>query len=319
MDFITTLPMTKENHDAVMVIVDKLTKLVMFIPTRTDTDTVKTAKKFFNHWYKWFGLPKKIISDRDGRFIRRFWKELVRLTQTRLAMSASHHPQTDGQTEKTNITLAEMIRHYINYQQNNWDEFLPALEHANNCSVHATTGLAPFMMKFGQIPRKMADILIEPSSTSIESVDEFFKRLQGMVTSAVTAIDQANKTAEGYANRSRRDFQFGVGNSVLLSIKYFIPEAFRERERKLAARFAGPYEIIEVIYPVAYRLQLPVGTKAHDEFHESMLTPYHNDANTKRATLRPLPVVMQDGEEEFEVESIISHRRQRSKSQYLLK
>jgi hypothetical protein len=79
MDFITTLPMTKENHDAVMVIVDKLTKLVMFIPTRTDIDTVETAKKFFNHWYRWFGLPKKIISDRDGRFISRFWKELFRL------------------------------------------------------------------------------------------------------------------------------------------------------------------------------------------------------------------------------------------------
>jgi hypothetical protein len=66
MDFITTLPGTKENNDAVMVIVDKLTKLVMFIITRTDMDTVETAKKFFNHWYRWFGLPKKIISDRDG-------------------------------------------------------------------------------------------------------------------------------------------------------------------------------------------------------------------------------------------------------------
>jgi hypothetical protein len=72
MEFITTLPVTKYNHDAVMVIVNKLTKLVMFIPTRTDMDTVETAKKFFNHWFRWFGLPKKIISDRDGRFISRF-------------------------------------------------------------------------------------------------------------------------------------------------------------------------------------------------------------------------------------------------------
>jgi hypothetical protein len=63
---------TKENHDAVMVIVDKLTKLVMFIPTRTDMDTVETAEKFFSNLYRWFGVPKKIISDRDGRFISRF-------------------------------------------------------------------------------------------------------------------------------------------------------------------------------------------------------------------------------------------------------
>jgi Chromo (CHRromatin Organisation MOdifier) domain len=175
------------------------------------------------------------------------------------------------------------------------------------------------MMTLDQIPRNMADILIEPSSTSVESVSEFFKRFQELVTSAVTSIDQANKTAEGYANRSRRDFQFGLGDAVLLSTKYFIPEAFRDRKRKLAAKFAGPYEIIEVISPVSYRLQLPLGTKAHNVFHASVLKPYHGDANTERATLPPLPVVMQDGEEEFEVETTISHRRQRDKSQYLVK
>jgi hypothetical protein len=120
MEFITTFPVTKENHDAVVVIVDKLFKLVIFIPTRTDMDTVETAKKFFNHWYRWFGLPTKIISNRDGRFISRFWKEIFRLTQTRMAMSTSYHPQTDGQTEKAKRTLDEMIRHRIYYQQNNW-------------------------------------------------------------------------------------------------------------------------------------------------------------------------------------------------------
>jgi Integrase zinc binding domain len=73
MDVITTLPETKANHDEMMVIVDKLTKMVIFIPTRTDMDTLTTAKLFFNHWYMWFGLPKKIVSDRDGRLISKFW------------------------------------------------------------------------------------------------------------------------------------------------------------------------------------------------------------------------------------------------------
>jgi hypothetical protein len=80
-----------------------------------------------------------------------------------------------------------------------------------NSSVHATTGLAPFMMNFGQIPRSMADILIQPSSTSVECASEFLLRMQEMVKKAVASIEQAKKTAEGYANRSRRDFQFGVG------------------------------------------------------------------------------------------------------------
>ena len=133
-------------------------------------------------------------------------------------MSASHHPQTDGQTEKASRTLEEMIRLYINYQQNNWADVLSALEHADNSSVPDTTGLAPFMMTFGQIPRNMAESLIEPSFTSVECVSEFVERMQGLVTSAVTSIDQANKTAEGYANRSRRDFcstTFWVGRAGL--------------------------------------------------------------------------------------------------------
>jgi hypothetical protein len=81
--------------------------------------------------------------------------------------------------------------------------------------------------------------------------------MQEMVTKTVASIEQGNKTADGYANRSRRDFQFGLGDGVLLSTKYFIPAAFRNRKRKLAAKFAGPFEIIEVILPVAYRLRLP--------------------------------------------------------------
>jgi hypothetical protein len=86
----------------------------------------------------------------------------------------------------------------------------------------------------------MADILIQPSSTSVECMSEFVLRMQEMVTNAVASIEQANKTTEGYANRSRRDSQFGLGDGVLLSTKHFIPEAFRDRKWKLAAKFAGP-------------------------------------------------------------------------------
>jgi hypothetical protein len=212
-----------------------------------------------------------------------------------------------------------MIRHFINYQQINWDELLPGLEHSHSSSVHVTTGLAHFMMTFGQIPRSMADIRIQPSSTSVECVSEFVLRMQEMVTNAVASIEHANMTAEGYANRSRRDFQFGLGDGVLLSTKYFIPEAFRDMKQKLAAKFAGPYEIIEVVSPVAYRLRLPVRTKANDVFHASMLKPCHGDAKPERTSLPPLPVVIRDGEEEFEVENVVSYRRLRDKPQYLIK
>jgi hypothetical protein len=91
---------------------------------------VGSAKLFFNHWYRQDGLPRKFLSDRDGRFVGKFWQDLFRLTQVHLAMTSSHRPQTDGQTERTNRTMEEMLRHYVNYRQNNLDEVLPALEYA---------------------------------------------------------------------------------------------------------------------------------------------------------------------------------------------
>jgi hypothetical protein len=96
-------------------------------------------------------------------------------------------------------------------------------------------------------------------------------------------------------NKSRRVFQLGVGDVVLLSTKYFIPEAFNDIKKKLASKFAGPEVIIEGISHVAYRLQPPVGTTAYDLFLASMLKPYYGDENSERATLPPLPVIMQDG------------------------
>jgi hypothetical protein len=109
--------------------------------------------------------------------------------------------------------------------------------------------------------------------------------MQEMVTNAVASIEQANKTAGGLANCSRRDFEFFSGDRVLISTKYVIPDDFRDRKRKLAANFAGPNEIIEVISTISYHLRLPIWAKAHDFFHASMLNPYHGDSKTNRTSL----------------------------------
>jgi hypothetical protein len=106
-----------------------------------------------------------------------------------------------------------------------------------------------------------------------------------MVTNAVASIEQTNKTAGGFDNCSRRDFEFFSGDKVLISTKYVIPDYFRDRKRKLAAKFAGPNEIIEVLSTIYYLLKLPIWTKAHNVFHASMLNPYHDDSKTNRTAL----------------------------------
>jgi hypothetical protein len=82
-------------------------------------------------------------------------------------MSSSHHPQTDGQTERTKRTMEETLRHYVNYRQNNWDGVLPALEHAYNNSVDATTRQVPFELLYGRKPLEFKDFLLLSPTTTV--------------------------------------------------------------------------------------------------------------------------------------------------------
>ena len=102
MDFITPLPLTKSKNSAIYVIVDRLSKLVHFVPTTKNVNADITAKLFLNHVYRHHGIPDVIISDKDSIFLSKFWKELFRLLGTKLRPSSAYHPETDEQTEIMN-------------------------------------------------------------------------------------------------------------------------------------------------------------------------------------------------------------------------
>src|SRR4051812_16204633 len=112
MDFIIQLPPTKKGHDAIFVVVDKLSKTIKAIPTTTNITAPEVADLFFHHIFRHFGLPSTIISDRDSRFTGKFSQTLWAKLGTKLAMSTAFHPQTDGQTERANQVLEQVLRNY---------------------------------------------------------------------------------------------------------------------------------------------------------------------------------------------------------------
>ncbi|KAJ9521268.1 hypothetical protein QJQ45_023012 [Haematococcus lacustris] len=114
MDFIGPLPATPRGHTMIFTIVDKLSKMIHLIPTTTTATAHDTARLFFDHIFKHHGLPEAIISDRDPKFTSDFWTSLFHLTGTRLLLSSAYHPQTDGQTERANRTVEDMLRPYVN-------------------------------------------------------------------------------------------------------------------------------------------------------------------------------------------------------------
>jgi hypothetical protein len=148
MDLITDLPITKRGHDAVVTFVDRMTKMVHFAPTTKTVGVEAIAQVFMHTWYKHHGLPRIIISDRDRRFLSHFWQALFKALGTELRFSTAFHPQTDGQSERANRTLEEVLRHFVSPRQDDWDDHLDLAEFAINDSVSPSTGYTPFYLAY---------------------------------------------------------------------------------------------------------------------------------------------------------------------------
>ena len=273
MDLITKLPETTRGNDAIIVFVDKFSKMVHYAATTTTCTAVEVARIFFDTVVKVHGVPKHIISDRDPRFTSRFWKQLWNLLGTELKMSTSHHPQTDGQTERSNRTLEDILRHYVGKQQNDWDDHLTAAEIAVNSSVHASTGFTPLYLNYGDHPFFPTHIPLDTISNN--TVYELMQQLQQNIELARSNMENARDKQTYYANQHRRDLVFKEGEEVWLSTQHLnLPDGIT---RKLSSRYTGPFKILHVSSPVTYKLDIPaewVKKRVHPVFHVSLLKRY---------------------------------------------
>ena len=127
LDLITDLPLS-EGHDSIVVFVDMLTKMAHFAPTNKTLDTTGLAHLFMQHVVKHHGLPKVLVSDRDPRMTSEFWRSLFNQLGFRLNMSTAYHPQTDGQTERTNRMLDQILCTFVHPFHGDWAKNLPMAE-----------------------------------------------------------------------------------------------------------------------------------------------------------------------------------------------
>jgi len=130
-DFVVELPKSS-GHDAVMTVVDSISKRVHFIPTHTTVTAEGAARLFLHHVWKLHGLPKRVVFDRKPQFVASFTKELYRLLGIRLFSSIAWHPQMDRQTECVNQELDQFLRLFVNKWQNDWYDLLPITEFQHN-------------------------------------------------------------------------------------------------------------------------------------------------------------------------------------------
>ena len=301
MDFITQLPRTTRGHDAIFVVVDKLTKYVHIIPTTTDVNAVGVAELFVNHVFKSHGIPAKIISDRDPRFTGAFNTALTKIFGIRQALSTAYHPQTDGQTERVNRVLEDMLRNYVASSQDDWDRYLSLAEFAINNSVHKSTGTSPFMLTYGFSPRLPHSIELGASASKVPAAVEHAQAMQRRLVEARACHRVATQRQKHYADLKRTPVHFKPGDWVLLSSKNL---RFKTGTPKLLPRWVGPFQIQKSVGHQAYELVLPARWKVHDTFHVSSLEAYRTDGTVQP----PPPAELLEGDEEYEVECIKGHR-----------
>jgi RNase H-like domain found in reverse transcriptase/Reverse transcriptase (RNA-dependent DNA polymerase)/Integrase zinc binding domain/Chromo (CHRromatin Organisation MOdifier) domain len=307
MDLITGLP-ESDGYDAILTIVDHgCSRAAIFLPCSTTITGAGIAQLYLEHLFRWFGIPQKIISDRDPRFTSHFARELTKGLGISQNLSTAFHPQTDGLSERTNQWVEQYLR-LIAANQNEWSKWLPMATAVHNNSKNSTTGFAPSELLIGWEPPLATEQ--RPESKN-QTAEEYLSNIRRNRLMAIHALNKIAQRTDTLPNR------WTPGQLAWLEGKN-LPLA--HGTAKLAPRRHGPFRVTEIVSPVAVRLELPPQWKIHPVFHISLLTPYSETPSHGPNFTRPPPDLI-DGEEEYEVEQIRSHRTWgRSKTlQYLIK
>ncbi|XP_040945820.1 uncharacterized protein, partial [Gossypium hirsutum] len=276
MDFVTGLPLSVSKKNVIWVIVDRLTKSAHFIAVRTDWSLQKLAEVYIREVVRLHGILVSIISDRDPRFTSRFWKQLHESLGTRLSFSTAFHPQTDGQSERVIQILEDMLRACVIDFDSGWERYLPLTEFVYNNSFQSSIQMAPYEALYGR--RCRSPICLTELRERKVIGPELIQETEETVKKIKDRLKAAFVRQKSYADLKRRDIEYSVGHKVFLKVSPWKKILRFGRKGKLSPRFIGPYEIVERIGPVAYRLALPPELqKIHDVFHVSMLRRYRSD------------------------------------------
>jgi hypothetical protein len=181
LDFITQLPSSyvgTTEHDAILVVVDRYTKMARFIPTSTNLTAPEFAALFHENIELKYGSPRGIVSDRDTRITSQFWAEVCSYSLIKRKLSTAFHPQTDGQTEILNRILEGYLRMYTSLQQMNWAKLLPSAEFAYNNSRNSSTKITPFKALYGYDPKLRVDLASAEDSTKKGEAPAAYDRIQ---------------------------------------------------------------------------------------------------------------------------------------------
>src|SRR5258708_3773219 len=218
MDFIEQLP-ASEDFSAILVVVDHLTKQVIFIPSHNTVNALQVVQLFLTHVFSKHRVPSHITSDQGSEFISHFFRSLGKLLQMRLHFTSGYHPEGDGQMEHANQVLEQYLRVYTNYQQDNWATLLPMAKFTYNNTMNATTGESPFFANKGYHLEFTADPQVETSSAKVQAFVADLERIQAELKENIA---QAQERYRKNADKHRTEApELKIGNQAYVKAKFF--------------------------------------------------------------------------------------------------
>ena len=314
MDFIFHLAKTPAGNTGCLTVVDKASRACILIPIKDESiSAAQTALLFRKHVFsRGWGIPEKILSDRDTRFTSAFWRTLLELLGARIALSSSFRPQTDGSTEIVHRELNDMIRNTSAVLRTRWDEFIDVFEFAHNNHKCSSTGFSPFEMIQCRAPRTPSQLSDEDISNATSDGSPVkpkdrptlasHMRLHHLILAKATHnVVQAQARQKHYHDLRHKPAPiFNAGDFVWLSSANLrITDSEKTEDRWL-----GPFKVADRICDLTYRLILPSHMQAHNVFHVSSLRPF-TPATAYKHPPPPIPVLNAPRN----IEYIITHRR----------
>jgi hypothetical protein len=298
LDFITKLP-TSEENDTILTITDhNCSKVALFFPCKETISTEEVTGLYAKHVFPHYRIPRKVISDWDPQFTGQFTTSLCAKLGIKQNLSIAYHPQTDGQSERTNQWLEQYLRIFGNYSQNDWAKWLPLAQYVHNSWMNKTTKQTPFNLLIGGVPVShypmTKDQLLEDKR--MDHIHEMRSRAKEAITKAQDVMK--NKKGTNYK-------PYHEGDRVWLeatNLKTTHPTA------KLAPKRYGPFTIKKRISDIVFQLELPHQWKIHNVFHASLLTPYI-ETELHGPNYPELPPEITEGDPEFEVKQIVGSRQ----------
>lgn len=269
LDFIEGLPKSGSSN-CILVVVDKFSKYAHFLQLAHPFTALQVATAYMNNIFKLHGFPEALISDRDRVFTSNAWQELFRLVGTDLRISTAYHPQMDGQTERVNQCLKTYLRCFVHACPNKWSQYLPLAEFWYNTSYHSSLATTPFKVLYGHEPRQLGITGIE--HCRVPDLQQWLTDRALMQQLVQQHLLRAQKYMKYQADKHRTDRNFDVGDWVYLKVQPYVQSSLALRSsNKLSFRFFGPYQIVNKINDVAYKLLLPPTSTVHPVFHVSLL------------------------------------------------